>query len=211
MVKFIAASLIALAMPLIASGDPISQRVDANALIETIAQRGQACGLLSNWEALSLKAMALEDRKRLEPDQQKQVGQVVQDKLYDMSCDNELLNVWIDGARRGFDTEMLPPYLVVYRTMATMEMPPKVFSATSLRQDHAPVLQAIENKLSSLSASGQLAEGGKRWPDYIAGTEQAAREFASSLETEGGDQAAAWIAQSALIVEAWFQEQGDQM
>lgn len=209
MVKLIVASLIALAAPMVAAGDPISQRVKSNALIETIAQRGQACGLLSDWEALSLKAMALEDRSRLDPEQQIQVGHVVQDKLSGMSCDDELLNVWIDGARRGFDTEMLPPYLVVYRTMATMEMPPKVFSATSLRRDYAPVLQAIDDKLSSLSTSGHLAEGGKPWPEYIAGTEQAAREFASSLESEGGDQAAGWIAQSALIVEAWFQEQGD--
>lgn len=208
MVKLMTASLIALAAPLAATGDPVSQRVDANALIETIAQRGQTCGLLSDWEALSLKAMALEDRKRLDTEQQNQVGQVVQEKLSGMSCDDELLNIWIDGARPGFNIEMLPPYLIVYRSMAKMETPPKLFSATSLRLDYTPVLQAIERKLSSLSASGHLAEGGKPWPEYIAGTEQAAREFAKTLETEGGDQAAAWIAQSALIVEAWFQAEG---
>ena len=123
------------------------------------------------------------------------------------ACDAERLTVWIEGARDGFDLEMLPPYLVAYQTLAEMDAPPMVFSATTLRLDQAPVLAAIETKLAELEASGRLAEGGKTWPVYIDDTSSAVRGFVDELGTEGGDQAAAWIAQSALIVGVWYSEE----
>jgi hypothetical protein len=118
-----------------------------------------------------------------------------------------MLTLWIDGARKGFDTEMLPPYLVAYKALAGMEEPPRVFSATALRLDKQPVLAAIDAKLTELAASGRLAEGGKTWPDYIEDTSVAILEFTQELESEGGDQAAAWIAQSARIVETWYEDE----
>lgn len=184
----------------------VTPRVRSAALVEMIAQRGAACELLTNWQGLALRAASLEDRKNWTPEQVTSLKAETARLIENTECDSELLNVWIEGSSKGFDSEMLPPYLVAYKTLVEMEEPPHVFLATSLRLDHAPVIAAIDAKLEALAASGMKPEGGKTWPEYAEDTGEAIREFAQSLESEGGDQAGAWLAQSALIIEAWYRE-----
>lgn len=201
--------LCALALSLtspVAIADTPPPQVRSGAFVEMIATRGVECGHLKAWQGHALKALALEDRKAWGADLIASLRVETEKLIADTECDAEALTVWIEAAREGFDSEMLPPYLVVYKTLAEMEFPPRVFLATSLRLDPAPVIAAIDAKLEDLAASGRKAEGGKDWPDYIVDTEAAVLEFVDSLEAEGGDQAAAWIAQSALIIEAWYQE-----
>ena len=189
-----------------AHANPLPSRATSNALIETIARLGLDCGYLKRWESLSLRAMAHSDRERLADDQRPFVLSEIERLNAEMTCGSELLTAWIEAARQGFDYEMLPPYLVVYKTMAELDEPPRVFSATSLRLDRAPVIAAIEVRLKALEASGRPAEGGRPWPEYIEGVTAAATDFAEKIEAEGGDQAAAWIAQAAMIVELWYDE-----
>lgn len=207
MLKAAMAVLLVCTITSAASAERISSQVKSNALIEVIAERGLECNLLKRWQNLSLRALALEDRRRWDDEKRAQLAttRIAQGRY--MSCDSEILNVWIEGARQGFDYEMLPPYLVVYETMASLDSPPHVFAAVSLRADRAPVLDAVRAELTALAASGRLAEGGKAWPEYIESTRAHALSFASQLEAEGGDQAAAWIAQSAMIVETWYDEE----
>ncbi|WOR13899.1 hypothetical protein RYZ27_08975 [Hyphomonas sp. FCG-A18] len=187
--------------------EPQYPQVKSNAFIEAIAQRGAECRLLTRWQALSLRAMALEDRKRFTPQQRSGIDAAIRNQLASMTCKSDSLTVWVDAAREGFETEMLAPYLIVYQSLAKMPDPPQTFSAVSLRTDYAPVLEMIDTKLKEFETSGRVAEGGKPWPNYIERTKDAALGFVSSLENDGGDQAAAWIAQSALIVESWYEEE----
>lgn len=187
--------------------EPIPSQVQSNALIEAIAERGLECGQLKRWQNLSLRALALEDRRRWDAHKRGKLEAARSDQLADMDCESELMTAWIEAAREGFDYEMLPPYLIVYEAMAGMETPPHVFSAVSLRADRTPVIDAVHAKLDILSTSGRNAEGGKPWPEYIETTRDHALSFVSQLETEDGDVAAAWIAQSAMIVEAWYDEE----
>lgn len=196
---------IAVASP-IALADPPPSQVQSGAFVEMIAARGVECGHLKVWQGHALRALALEDRKEWSVDLVASLRVETEKLIVDTECDAESLTVWIEAAQEGFDSEMLPPYLVLYKTLAEMESPPRVFQATSLRLDPTPVIAAIDAKLEELAASGRKAEGGKDWPDYIADTESAVLEFVDSLKAEGGDQAAAWIAQSALVIEAWYRE-----
>lgn len=191
----------------LALANPQDSQVKSNAFIEAVAQRGNECGLLVEWQGLSLRAMALEDRKRFTREQHSGVEAAIQDQLANMTCDSESLTVWIDAARQGFEIELLSPYLIVYQSLAKMSDPPQTFSAISLRTDYTPIIESIDRKLTELEASGRAAEGGKSWPDYIERTAGAAFGFVASLEDDGGDQAAAWIAQSALIVESWYEQE----
>jgi len=171
-----------------------------------IAQRGAECGLLKEWEALSLHALSLQDREGWSDELLESLKAETARQMAETECDSEMLTLWIDASRPGFEAEMLPPYLVAYRTLAELGVPPHVFAGTALRLDKAPVIAAIDAKLAELAESGRPAEGGKPWPEYIDGTREAILQFVGQLEGEGGDQAAAWLAQSARIVETWYAE-----
>lgn len=199
-----AAALCLVALPSIA--EPASPRVRSAAFVEMIATRGMECGHLSQWQGLALRALAHEDRKGWSAERMASLKAETARLSAETACDAETLTIWIDASRKGFDVEMLPPYLVAYKTLAEMDAPPRVFTATSLRLDHGPVIAAIDAKLEALAASGSKAEGGKEWPEYIEGTAAAVTKFAGELESEGGDQAAAWLAQSALVIEQWYAE-----
>ena len=189
-----------------AGADPVPPKVRSAAFVEMVAERGVACGLLRPWQGLSLRALALTDRENWPGERVEKLRDETARLAQKTGCDAEILTVWIDAAQKGFDHEMLPPYLVVYKTLAQMNPPPRVFTATSLRLDRRPVIAAIDAKLAALEASGRPAEGGKSWPEYIADTSATALEFSEQLETEGGDQAAGWIAQSARIIEVWYED-----
>lgn len=202
---WVAASVL-VSMPVMAFAEPAPSQVRSNAMIETIAVRGVDCNHLKSWEGMALRALAAHDRTDWPADRIAALRAETARQLDQTECDSEFLVEWIEAARQGFDYEMLPPYLVAYKTLAEMDTPPRVFVSTTLRLDTSPVLEAIDRKLADLAASGHPPEGGKPWPDFIDRTSAAVLEFAASLGGDESDQAAAWIAQSALIVELWYQE-----
>lgn len=193
----------------IAIAETSPPKVRSGAFVEMIATRGVECSHLKSWQGHALHALALEDRKAWSAELIGSLRVETARLVAETDCDAEILTVWIEGASKGFDAEMLPPYLVMYKTLAEMDNPPRVFLATSLRLDRAPVIAAIDAKLEELAASGRKAEGGKDWPVYKADTQAAVLEFVDALEAEGGDQAAAWIAQSAIVIEEWYKEGGE--
>ncbi len=212
--KSLVASLVILTLPLgpnaLAQG--MLGQEDSLVLVSIIAERGEDCGLLHDWEAAGLQAQVIEGIRQRDSDSRARIIEDRRSRLAEMNCDDALLNGWIEGARPNLGHEVLPPYLIVYRAMAGMESPPSVFTATTLRIDHAPAIAAIDRHLDMLEASGRPAEGGAAWPEYISGIETHAAEFAASVTGEGSesrtsrDQAAGWIAQSALITEMWLQQ-----
>lgn len=201
---------LALAPHALAQGLPGQE--DSLVLVSIIAERGEDCGLLHDWESAGLQAQVIEGIRQRDDDSRARIIENRQTRLAEMDCSDELLNAWIEGARPNLGYEVLPPYLIVYRTMARMETPPTVFTATALRLDYTPVIAAIDRHLDMLESSGRPAEGGADWPEYVSGIEAHAAEFAALVTGEGPegrtsrDQAAGWIAQSALITEMWFQQ-----
>lgn len=188
---------------------PVPGPVKSAAFVEAVATRGLECGLLHPWQASALRALVLKDMERWPEERRALLEEESARVLSQRSCDDEAVRGWIDASSRGFESEMLPPYLIVYRTLVGYETPPAIFRTTTTRLRYGPALTAINEKLSALEASGAKPEGGGPWPDYIAGIEKAARGFVSTLANEDArpaerDQAAMWIAQSAHIVELWL-------
>ena len=204
--RHLACLAVACAMVATGAADPVPTKVRSGAYMEMIAQRGAECGLLKDWESLSINALTLQDRDGWSEELLESLKAETAKQVAETECDSEMLTLWIDAARPGFDAEMLAPYLVAYKTLAELDAPSHVFEATALRLDKAPVIAAIDAKLAELAASGRPAEGGKPWPEYIDRTRDGVLEFAGQLESEGGDQAAGWMAQSARIIETWYAE-----
>ena len=195
-----------------ASSQEPSSQVRTAAFLEVVAVRGVECDLMRPWQAAALRALNRQDMARWDDARRAEVVPETARQLSETDCENEAMQVWIEGSSRGFDAEMLPPYLVAYKAMAGMEDPPAVFAATALRLDYAPAVAAIDAKFAALEESGAVAEGGYSWPDYIERTEGFIEEFAATLadsETTGeaADEAASWLAQSALIVELWLMDE----
>ncbi|MGB3626673.1 MAG: hypothetical protein WA989_12640 [Henriciella sp.] len=194
-----------------AQNNGLPSQTQSAAFLETVANLGRDCGLLKSWQSLSIRALLHEDTKRMTAEKQAEVKALSDELDSEFTCETEAMTVWIDGASQGFESEMLAPYLVAYMTLAKMESPPDVFSAVALRTDYSVALAAIEAKLDELEASGRKPEGGGSWPDYIAKTATAVEGFATTLNSgevtgHDADRAAAWTAQSALIVESWLAE-----
>lgn len=209
--RFVIILLSSLAFTFAAHGQGVSTKVRTAAFLEVITIRGVECGLMRPWQAAALRALNRQDMMRWDNESRAQIVPEVERKLAESDCDDEAMRVWIEGSARGFDSEMLPPYLVAYRMLAKMDKPPRVFAATALRLDYAPAIAAIDAKFAELEASGAVAEGGYSWPDYIARTEGFIKEFVATLadpEASGtaADDAAAWLAQSAFIVELWLMD-----
>ena len=196
----------------VAVAQPVPSSVRSAAFLEAIATRGLECGLLKPWQASALRALNLSDMERWPETRRASLGDEIKRSLAERDCEDKGVAAWIEGASRGFDSEMLPPYLIVYRSLAQLENPPAVFSSTTTRLRYDPAIEAINSKLSALEASDMKPEGGGQWPEYIAGIEKAAGDFVATLANENAapserDQASVWIAQSAHIVELWLLEE----
>lgn len=188
---------------------PVPGPVKSAAFLEVTATRGIECGLMQPWQASTLRALNLTDMESWTPERRLLLDDEIERSLRERTCDDEGVRAWIEAASRGFDSEMLPPYLIVYRTLVSYEAPPKIFTSTTTRLQYGRAVQAINEKLSALEASGAKPEGGGPWPEYIAGIETAARGFVSTLADEDAplkdrDEASIWIAQTAHIVELWL-------
>lgn len=195
-----------------AFGQEVSQRARTAAFIEVVATRGVECEIVKPWQAAALRAANQQDMAGFSDERiQETIGET-KVQLEKTTCTNDAMNIWVEGSRPGFESEMLPPYLIAYRQMARLETPPKAFTGTALRLDYAPVIAAIDAKLDAIASSGATAEGGRPWPEYISRTETQIAEFVTILtdpEASGpaADEAASWLAQSARIVELWFKDQ----
>ncbi len=195
-----------------ASAQEVSNRVKSAAFLEVIATRGVECALMQPWQAGALRALNIRDMQGWSLDRREAFHEETNRQLGEVDCQDETMKTWIDAASRGFDSEMLPPYLIVYRTLVGYEDPPPVFTQTTLRLRYQPAIEAINAKLASIEASGAVAEGGKPWPDYIESIEKAARGFVSTLANpdapiEEQREAAAFVAQSAHVVELWLMDE----
>ncbi|MEM9170575.1 MAG: hypothetical protein AAGC56_13100 [Pseudomonadota bacterium] len=196
-----------------ARAEPASSQIKAAAFMETVATRGLECGLLRPWQASAIRALTLTDLDRRTPAQRAEFAPELDRSLAERSCDDEGVQAWVDAASRGFESEMLAPYLVVYRALAASPAPPKLFTQTATRLQFAPAIAAIDAKLDALAASGLPAEGGKPWPDYIAGVEAAVLDLTAALDDPDAPpakrrEAAVMAAQSAHIVELWLLDDG---
>ena len=191
----------------------VSPKVKTAAFLETVATKGAECDLLRPWQAAALRALNLEDMKGWSAEDREAVIAETERRLDGMTCGNDAMNMWIEGARPGFDREMLPPYLVAYLTFVGYEDPPAVFTKTTTRLRYGPAVQAIRDKLAALEEAGVVPEGGKPWPDYIEKTQSRVRAFVATLSNdeaslEDYNEAAGWVGQTAHIVELWLEDEG---
>ena len=190
----------------------LTNAMQATALLQVIEQRGLECGLLSKWRAATLRAQILDAMSEWNTDKRDAAAAHTQTLAAQTGCDAALLTNWISMASRGFDSEYLPPYLIIYRTLAMMETRPAVFEAAALRYRFAPAIAAIDAKIAALEAEGRVPDGGGSWPDFVAKTSNHTRSLAVTLNGEAddarysADQAAAFFAQAALITELWLEE-----
>ncbi len=178
-----------------------------------MATRGVDCQLLRPWQAASLRALNLRDMEDWQADQRAAAVEEATRLLAETTCDDANLNAWTEAALLGFDREMLPPYLAAYLALVGYEDPPKVFTRATTRVRYGPAVEAIREKLSALEAAGVVPEGGMPWPVYIDETQAHVRGFVAALSDpdaslEERNEAAAWIAQTAHIIELWLADQG---
>ncbi|WP_370339204.1 hypothetical protein [Parvularcula marina] len=190
-----------------------SPRVKTAAFLEAVATKAEACEALRPWQSAALRALNLTDMERFSAEEREAVIAETNTRLAGMTCRDEAMTVWVEGARDGFDREMLPPYLIAYLTFVGYEDPPHVFTATTTRLRYGPAVEAIREKLAALEAVGVVPEGGRPWPEYIELTQSRVREFVAVMsddETtpEEFNEAAGWMGQTAHIVELWLADQG---
>lgn len=203
-------------MTILATGtvnaQPLPTKLRPFVLIQLAADRGLECDLLSRWQAAVLRAQIIEETQKWDADTRKAFSVEVMQRAEITPCDDPAITTWASVAQRGFESEYLPPYLVIYRAIARLDHPPALFTSISLRVDYETAIGAIDAKLEALEASGTIAEGGKPWPESIARIESVVPEFVAALRTgetlgrTSPDQAAAYIGQSALVTELWLQE-----
>ena len=192
--------------------EELTGQMKSIALVQAIEKRGLECGMLTKWQAVSLRAQTMEEARRWTPEQHRAVVEHAEALAQETACDSQRLITWIDAASRGFDSEYLPPYLVMYRTFAQMDARPAVFDSVALRYDYTPAITAIDAHLADLEAMGAVPDGGAEWPVFIDktsdGAEQLAGIVAGTVEDDrySADRAAAFIAQSALITELWLED-----
>ncbi|MBI1394233.1 MAG: hypothetical protein GC152_16000 [Alphaproteobacteria bacterium] len=195
-----------------AAADP-PPRVRSAVFLETVAAKGVECGLLRHWQAATLRAANLNDMARWKPEDRTAMNEATRERLSDIACDDAGINAWIEGAGPGFESEMLPPYLIAYLTLVGYEDPPKVFTQTTTRILYGPAIEAIRQKLEALETSGAMPEGGKPWPAYIETTQRRFRDVISALWNEDASleeraEAAGIVGQTAHVVELWLLDEG---
>lgn len=205
-----------LAVPLLAAlpamaQDQLPTAVRSNAMVQMFADRGLDCDLLKPWQSAALRGMVAEDMAARPAEQLDLMAAEAERLGAETACDADLLNAWIDGSSRGFETEMLPPYLVAYRQMARMQNPPDVFLEAAANDDLPAAVTAIDAKLEALEAAGVMPEGGQSWPEYFARVEEFIAGFVAlqdSGDAESAEvlQASALIRQSVEITELWLMD-----
>ncbi|MEM9387965.1 MAG: hypothetical protein AAGA68_23120 [Pseudomonadota bacterium] len=134
-----------------APGADLPPRIRSAALLETIATQGEHCGLLRPWQALALRAANLNDVRPLTGEACMQLIEAAETQIASTPCDAPALTTWIEGAARGFEQEMLPPYLIAYLTLVGREGPPQVFGQATARLRCRSAVQRIRDEPSESS------------------------------------------------------------
>ncbi|MGF1543775.1 MAG: hypothetical protein ACFB00_04630 [Parvularculaceae bacterium] len=202
----------ALAVATGAAAQDASRKVKTAAFLETVATRGVACGHMKDWQAATLRALNIRDMANWPRERREAFIAAAEDQIAETACDDEAMTLWIDASRPGFEREMLPPYLVAYRTLAGYDDPPNVFTQTAVRLRYGSAVRRIDAKLEAIKASGARPEGGGSWPDYEARTASFVRGFVATLADDDADpadvaEAAGWIAQTAHVIELWLADE----
>lgn len=183
--------------------------------LDAIAARGAQCELLQDWQAAMLHAQVRDAARAWSEDQRRQLTADAAEDSARRACDDEAMNLWIEGARRGMESEGLAHYIVAYRALSNMTPPPALFVETTQIEDHAAARAVIDAKIAALEASGAIAEGGVPWAEFVArtsaGIEQIAQAHAAGEATPRvtREQAEAWIRDSVSITELWLADSAD--
>lgn len=190
----------------------LSSRDRSVILLHVIADKGTECGLLDQWEGMVIKVQARQERQNWDKARRQRAARHIADDLETKTCDDGLVNGWIDAAKRNLSAEGLAPFLVMYQELAKLDMPPAIFDGATQRLDYTDEIARIEAEFERLEASGLKAEGGKEWDEYRAGLKVFLDEAVEALDS--GDlntsrkagQALTYIATSVRVVETWLEE-----
>lgn len=215
LMRFIAAGVCTLALSgAAAAQDNRPSQYRSLVFLGAIADRGLACGLLRPWQAAALNVQAADVMHRWTPEQRTQLQSDAAAQGEAMACDDESMNVWIGGAQRGFEGEMLAHFIVIYAALSEMAPPVAPFTDATQLQSHDEARAAIAAKLAELEASGAVPEGGGPWPDFIARTSAAvtqtvrAYEAGELPERYTREQIETLIAGSVRVTELWLADSG---
>ena len=182
--------------------------------VEAIAQRGLSCALLRPWQSAALSVQVADETHRWTDAHRAQLQADAAAQAAAMACDNETLNVWINGAGRGFESEMLAHFIVIYAALSQMTPPVSLFAETTQLEQHADARVAITAKLDALEAAGAVPEGGGPWDAFIERTSTATVEIARGYES--GElperytptQIEALVVGSVRVTELWLADAG---
>jgi hypothetical protein len=178
--------------------------------LDVVATRGLECGLLRPWQAAALEAQVGDAVRGWSEAHRTQRSADADAQARTTACDDEAMTVWIDGGRRGMESEMLSHYIVAYAALATMSPQPALFQELSTADDHEAARAAIAAKITELDRAGASAEGGVPWPDFVARTRAAVQEMARAYDAgevparASREQAEGWIRDSVRVSELWL-------
>lgn len=180
--------------------------------VETIARRGLECGLLRPWQSAALSVQVNDAAHAWTEPQRARLDADATAQAADMACEDETLNVWIEGAGRGFESEMLAHFIVIYAALSEMSPQITLFRETTRLEHHTQARDAIAAKLAELEAAGAIPEGGGPWPHFIEQTSSAATEIARGYESGAlperytPAQIEALITGSVRVAELWLED-----
>ncbi|GLQ21372.1 hypothetical protein ACFFUB_10915 [Algimonas porphyrae] len=214
MMKMLAAGVMAMAVmiPMTAQAETLPSRDRTVVMLHVIADKGQACGLLDQWEAMVIKVQARQERRDWDTARRQRADRAIAADMAEKSCDDDMVTVWIDAARPNLSSEGLAPFLVVYQNLAKRDRPPDSFDATTMRIDYTDAIERIEAEFERLEVEGRVAEGGKAWDEYRAGLTVFIDEAVDAMEqgeqaqSRKAREAITYMSVAATIVEVWLRE-----
>ncbi|MAK59524.1 MAG: hypothetical protein CMK09_00950 [Ponticaulis sp.] len=197
--------------PSFAQNNGLPNRDQSVVLLQTITTIGAECDLLAPWEVAAIRAMMEQEMSGWPLDRRHAAADEAHKKIAEADCDTPVVTGWIDGSKPNMQGEMLPGFLLTYKTIAEMDERPLVFTMNAVTLDTRPVVSAIDAKLAVLQAEGATPEGGKPWPDYISRTTDQINTVMKAYmddETEARmkpDEVAALIAQAVMVTNLWYE------
>ena len=204
----LAAATLAMAAP--ASGQ-LQPQSASHIFMVSIAEAGERCGHLTDWEAATIRAETRRLLARFARDEQANLLYAAAAPAAAVPCDDAGVLAWVQTARPGIEREWLPPNLALFRAFANMVSPPLTFLAATDVIDLAGAVATIDAKFDELERDGVLPEGGTTWDAFAIRVEDAAATMTASLSRNSGvytpDEAAAFIVEAAIITTLWLAAQ----
>lgn len=204
-----AALALALTAPALAQNNGMPTQRQGLVLVESIATRGHECDLLQPWQAAALRTQTRRELAGYDAAAREEIAAEIADASAGMTCDDALLNGWIEGASPGFEREMLPFFLVGYTAFAEMEPQPALFTDVTGRADYGRPLSMISAEIERLQDAGVVPEGGAEWDAFEARIDAATADIAAALRGEEGgefppEEAAGHVTDIASVTELWL-------